>query len=187
VLQVKKALDSIAKGTVLTVVDNNTALENISLYAKNAGYEASAEKSGQDYHITITKGGPGNMPGNQKITVNQQPDKTPMVYFFSSNLLGEGSPDLGQVLMKSLMVTINEMTPPPMALLFLNSGVMSACEGSSVLEQLHSLAAKGVTIISCGTCLDYYKLKEKLQVGRVGNMLDINGYLDQAAKVVTIA
>ena len=186
VIQVKKALDSIAEGTVTAVVDNETARENISLFAKNAGYEASAEKSGQDYRITITKGRAGNVNREREVA-DPQPGKPPMVYLITSNLLGQGSPDLGQVLMKSLLVTLNEMNPAPMALLFLNSGVMSACEESPALEQLQSLSAKGVTMISCGTCLDYYKLKEKLKVGRVGNMLDINGYLCGGAKVITIA
>ncbi|MFZ5648662.1 MAG: sulfurtransferase-like selenium metabolism protein YedF, partial [Bacillota bacterium] len=155
VISVKKALDSISEGTVIAVVDNDTAKENVSLFAKNAGYEAAVEKTGGDYRITITKGSPGAVDEGRVKPSEVRGQSAGIVYFFSTNLLGQGSPDLGQVLMKSLMVTLNEMNPPPVALLFLNSGVMSTCEGSPVLEQLHSLSGKGVTMISCGTCLEY--------------------------------
>lgn len=56
-----------------------------------------------------------------------------------------------------------------------------------MLEQLQSLSSKGTAVISCGTCLDYYKIKEKLLVGRVGNMMEINGYLTGDARVITVA
>lgn len=187
VIKVKKALDSISEGTVIAVVDNGTARENVSLFAKNAGYEASVEKLEDDYRITITKGAPGAVEEGPVAPAEGKGQPAGVVYFMTTNLLGQGSPDLGQVLMKSLMVTLNEMSPPPVAVLLLNSGVMSACQGSPVLELLQSLSGKGVTIISCGTCLEYYKLKDKLSVGRIGNMLEINSYLSGEAKIITIA
>ena len=186
VIKVKKALDSVTEGTVIAFVDNETARENISLFAKNAGYSTDAIKENNEYRITITKGKGDAAAGSQ--SAHPPEEKTAStVYLITSNLLGQGSPDLGQVLMKSLMVSLNEMAPPPEALLFLNTGVMSTCEGSSVLEQLQSLSTRGTTIISCGTCLDYYKLKDRLKVGRVGNMLEVNGYLSGPSKVITIA
>lgn len=186
VLQVKKALDSITVGTITAIVDNDTARENVSTFARNAGYSAEVEKEGSNFKITIVKGSP--VSGGETSSIGPAREgEIPIVYLITSNILGQGSPDLGQVLMKSLMVTLNEMTPPPLALLFLNTGVMSACEGSPVLEQLQSLSSKGTAVISCGTCLDYYKIKEKLLVGRVGNMMEINGYLIGNAKVITVA
>ncbi|HBV95963.1 MAG: hypothetical protein JL50_04930 [Peptococcaceae bacterium BICA1-7] len=186
VLQVKKALDSITEGAIEAIVDNDTARENVSAFARNAGYSAEVKKEDQNYRITIVKGTPvkGEEAGSGKPA---REEVAPLVYFITSNILGQGSPDLGQVLMKSLLVTINEMNPPPLALLLLNTGVMSACEGSPVLEQLQSLYTRGTIIIACGTCLDYYKIKEKLKVGRVGNMLEINGYLVGEVKVITVA
>ncbi|MCL5058578.1 MAG: sulfurtransferase-like selenium metabolism protein YedF [Actinobacteria bacterium] len=186
VLQVKKALDSITVGTITAIVDNDTARENVSTFARNAGYSAEVEKEGSNFKITIVKGSP--VSGGETSSIGPAREgEIPIVYLITSNILGQGSPDLGQVLMKSLMVTLNEMTPPPLALLFLNTGVMSACEGSPVLEQLQSLSSKGTAVISCGTCLDYYKIKEKLLVGRVGNMMEINGYLTGDARVITVA
>lgn len=111
----------------------------------------------------------------------------PTVYLITSNLLGQGSPDLGQVLMKSLMVSLTEMDQPPQVLFFLNSGVLLTCQGSPVLDQLQSLFSRGTSLISCGTCLEYYKLKEKLKVGRIGSMLEISGHLSGTARIITIA
>lgn len=181
VINTKKALDSITRGVVETLVDNDTSRENVTLFAKNAGCRTEVEKiEGGIYRITITKENSG--------PAGKTPATPPnIVYFITSNMLGQGSPDLGQVLMKSLMVTIDEMTPPPRALLLLNTGVMSACEDSPVLDRLQSLERKGVTIISCGTCLEYYKLKDKLSTGRVGNMMEINGFLTGQDKIITIA
>ncbi|MCL6611350.1 MAG: sulfurtransferase-like selenium metabolism protein YedF [Peptococcaceae bacterium] len=181
VIETKKALESMDRGTVITVVDNDTARENVTLFARNTGHGVEVEKINGNYHIAITKGGTGE-------TRNEQiKELTPAVYLVTSSQLGQGSPDLGQVLMKSLMVTLSEMDRPPGALLFLNTGVMLTCQGSPVLEQIKILASKGVEIISCGTCLEYYKLKDKLEAGRVGNMMEINGFMTDSTKVITIS
>lgn len=186
VISTKKALDSIDRGVVITLVDNDTARENVTMFARNSGYSPGVEKVEGGYRITVAKGSPGEAAEQEGPRPEVEKEPGP-VYFITSNLLGQGSPDLGQVLMKSLMVSINEMDPHPRALLFLNSGVMLTCQGSPVMDQLQSLASKGSVFISCGTCLEYYKLKEKLTVGRIGNMLEINGYLAGESKVITIA
>lgn len=179
VIKTKKALDSINQGIVIAFVDNDIARENVMLFAKNAGFNTDVEKKEGGYQITITKGEAGPI-----VRVEPEPST---VYLVTSNMLGQGPPDLGEVLMKSLMLTLTETDPPPQALLFLNSGILMTCEGSSVIGQLHSLSLKGTVLISCGTCLEYYKLKNRLKAGRVGNMLEINGYLSKAAKVITIS
>ncbi len=186
VINTKKALDQIGQGTVLVIVDNDTAKENVKLFAENSGYKVNVEAMEGEYHLTISKDFPGEI--TEKIwTSSIQTSISSLVYLITSNVLGEGSPDLGEVLMKSLMTTINEMEQAPEALLFLNTGVMLTSQGSPVINQLESLQSKGTQIISCGTCLEYYKLKDKLMVGRIGNMFEINDYLVQSNKVITIA
>lgn len=188
VIATKKALDGMETGTVITVVDNEVAKENVSLFARNAGYSVAVEQAGGNYSITITKGNPGTNPVGEsaKTTITRQQNDNGVVYFFSSNVLGQGSPDLGMTLMKSLMITLAEMSPPPKALIFLNTGVYLTCEGSGVLEQIKRIAEKGAEVLACGTCLDYYKLKEKLSVGRVSNMYEIISHLSGPHKVITI-
>jgi selenium metabolism protein YedF len=192
VINTKKELDKMDSGTLVTVVDNDTARENVTLFARNAGCEVSVEKKGNDYYISISK---GNTGGDKQQPYTATPVPTPTatsgesagtVYFITGNCLGQGSPDLGLTLMKSLMTTLDEMNPPPRSLIFLNSGVYLACKGSEVLAKLKSMDSKGVNIQCCGTCLEYYKLKEKLAVGRISNMYDINNTLNAPGKVITI-
>ena len=80
--------------------------------------------------------------------------------------VGRGSQELGAILMRSLLYTLTQRETPPRALLFLNAAVKLTCTGSPVLEDLDLLARRGVPILSCGTCLDYYRLKDSLAVGR---------------------
>lgn len=189
VIVTKKALDTMESGTVITMVDNDAARQNVSLFARNAGCDVVVDQADGGYSITITKGTPARSPGDESdkaAITGQESNEAGPVYFFSSNILGQGSPDLGMTLMKSLMVTLNEMNPPPGALIFLNSGVYLTCEGSGVLELIKSMADKGVEILSCGTCLDYYNLKQKLSAGRISNMYEINSHLSGPRKVITI-
>ncbi len=186
VIHTKNALEQMDQGTVITTVDNDIASENITIYAKNNGYQVDVEKKSDIYYITVTKGAPEDTV-EKAVTVDAHGDSLSLAYLFSSNVLGQGSPDLGEVLMKSLLVSINEMENPPKALLFLNTGVMLACRGSSVIELLQSLQNKGTQLISCSTCLEYYKLRDKLLVGMMGNMLEINNHMVQSHKVITIS
>ena len=108
------------------------------------------------------------------------------VIFVSSSELGRGSAELGEILIKSFMYTLVESDTPPQTMVFVNSGVKLTTENSPVLEHLITLNQRGVEILSCGTCLDYYKLKEKLCVGQVSNMYTIYEKLSKAAKVISL-
>jgi selenium metabolism protein YedF len=90
---------------------------------------------------------------------------------------------LGEVLMRSFFVALAE-GPVPDTIIFLNSGVRLSTEGSPVLENLAVLAAKGVEILSCGTCLNYYQLSEKLVSGKVSNMYTIVERLAAAGRTI---
>ena len=96
-----------------------------------------------------------------------------VVVYINSHLLGVGDEALGSILMRAFLKTLLDMETRPNRLILINSGVRLASEGSEVLETLRTLSEKGVEILSCGTCLDFYGLKEKLRVGIVSNMYDI--------------
>lgn len=108
------------------------------------------------------------------------------VYFISTSSVGQGSPDLGEAIMKSWMTTMTQQQTPA-ALIFANSGVHLTVEGSPVLEQLKTLAAAGTEILVCGACIKYYKIEEKLAVGRISDMAEINSLLIGPNKVITVA
>ncbi len=84
--------------------------------------------------------------------------------------MGEGDEKLGKTLMKGFIYALSQQDVLPSTILFYNGGAALSCEGSPALEDLKSLEAQGVEILTCGTCLDFYSLKDKLQVGDVTNM-----------------
>ncbi|MBE3586989.1 MAG: sulfurtransferase-like selenium metabolism protein YedF [Thermoanaerobacteraceae bacterium] len=190
VLETKKALEQMTGGQLVVTVDNPVARENVTMFARNAGFPVTAEERDGLFVLTITKSETGDQtaakPESLKETPADREQTRTLTYFFTSNILGQGAPDLGLTLIKSLLNTLAETNPAPDNLIFLNSGVFLTCDSSPVLEQLKKMEAAGARIISCGTCLEYYKLKEKLQVGRVSNMFEINQILSGPGKVITV-
>jgi selenium metabolism protein YedF len=176
VIMTKKALEEITSGEIITIVDNITARENISRFAANMNYPYEVEEKEGCYYIKIKK-------------IDAADDKTEnndFVVVITSDKLGAGEAELGQLLMKTYTYTLNETKPYPKAVIFMNSGVKLVVEGSEALENIQKLAEKNIEIISCGTCLDYYNIKDKLQVGIVGNMYTIVEYMNQVIKVINI-
>ncbi|MFA5383518.1 MAG: sulfurtransferase-like selenium metabolism protein YedF [Eubacteriales bacterium] len=188
VINTKKALEEIEQGAVLTViVDNRTAKENVTAFAENSGCSVDIKESGSDYILEITaKNKSGDLQCSAECVQEVEVSQKGSVYLITSNLFGQGSPDLGEVLMKSLFTALIEQ-PCPESLIFINSGVFLTTEGSPVIEQLNSLVEKGAQVLSCGTCLNYYKLAEKLLIGKVSNMFEILEQLTKSGKVINIA
>lgn len=106
--------------------------------------------------------------------------------FITTDRLGQGNDELGSVLMKNFLYTLARQKTSPTAVMLMNGGVRLACTGSSSLEDLALLAEKGVPVKACGTCLDYFGLKEQLEVGAVGTMPDSVAAL-MADDVLTIS
>jgi len=164
VIATKKILDQLRHGSVTTIVDNEIALENVTKLAQNMAFNVDVEEIEGNYYINIHKG----MEINEVRLENKL--KKNMVIMIASETMGEGSKELGQVLMKGFLYTLTETRPFPNALLFVNSGVKLTTEDSEVVEYIRSLESEGVEVLSCGTCLDYFNLKNKLMVGGVSNM-----------------
>ncbi len=181
VIMTKKELDNIEEGIVVTMVDNEVAKNNVSKLAKSLGYEYKVNNIDDGYAITIVKG-----EGEIEEVSTPKVKTGDTVVVFSAKTMGKGTDELGEILIKSFVYTLTEATPYPATLIFYNSGVYLTCEGSPVLEDLKKLAEEGVEIISCGTCLDYYNIKDKLQVGEISNMYTIYDKMRNAANIINI-
>ncbi len=107
-----------------------------------------------------------------------------VVVYINSHLMGVGDEALGSFLMKTFLKTLLDLETKPNRLILINSGVQLASEGSEVLETLMALSEKGVEILACGTCLDFYGLKEKMKVGGVSNMYDIIQSMLEADRLI---
>ncbi len=106
--------------------------------------------------------------------------------FVTSHTLGDGAEELGEKLMSNYMIALSEGQNLPAHIFFMNSGVQLVQEGSKVLGALEKLAEAGVKILACGTCLDYYQLKEKLAVGEISNIYTLRDLFASASKVISL-
>jgi selenium metabolism protein YedF len=107
------------------------------------------------------------------------------VLYVNSNRMGTGDEELGRILLQSFFKTLEASDEKPERMIFVNSGVRLTTEGSELIATLRKIEEAGVAISSCGTCLDYYGLKEKLKVGTVGNMAGTVESLMSAGTVVS--
>jgi selenium metabolism protein YedF len=176
----KKALEEIEKGKVVVIVDSEVARDNLVKLAKSLDCSVNVEESNGDYHINILK---GEAVGLSKMVQESNGD---FIILVTSQYMGKGSDELGGILMKGFFYALSESYNLPQAVIFMNSGVKLTVEGTEILESLSVLESKGVEILSCGTCLDYFNLKDKLVKGGVTNMYTIVERLNEAKKVITI-
>lgn len=193
VIKTKKALSEAKGNSVVEVmVDNEIAVQNLSKMANQKKLQYVCEKIDDDnYMIKIeldetleTKEKNEDKSENIEKEVCYPDRKTNTVAVLSSNLMGQGDEELGKILMKGFIYALTELDELPSTVLLYNSGVKLSTEGSNSIEDLKTLQAQGVNILSCGTCLNYYNLSEKLQVGEVTNMYSIVETMAQADKII---
>ena len=98
--------------------------------------------------------------------------------------MGEGDDKLGIMLMKVFVYALTQLEELPQTILLFNSGAYLSCEGSDSVEDLKSMEAQGVEVMTCGTCLNHYGLTEKLAVGSVTNMYVIAQTMMEADHIV---
>ena len=187
-LPVVKAKRAIAElngaGEVEVLVDNEIAVQNLTKMAQQKGYTYSAEKRAERaYRVLFTVGeaAPETPAAPEACT----PDaRTDAVVAIASDKMGEGAEELGKTLLKAFVFSLTQQEKLPKTMLFYNGGAHLTCEGSPMLEDLRALEAEGVEILTCGTCLNFYGLTEKLAVGGVTNMYVIAEKLLHAGNVV---
>lgn len=116
----------------------------------------------------------------------QKVKETGFVLVLSQDRMGHGDDTLGVMLMKKFLKTFVDIAPVPSYVLCFNAGVKLTVEDSEVLGELKALESKGTTILNCGTCLDYFNLRDKLRAGHISNMHEIVGVMTNAERSVTL-
>lgn len=177
VILAKQALD--AGQVPLTIdVDNPTAVENLKRMAASRGVEAQVAESPGRYSVTFQQGGQAAQPQAQKGSYG---------VFIGKDWVGDGDHTLGGNLMKMFLYTLSQSEDAPTALLFMNSGVkLPAGDAMDVIDSIRALEQKGTTVLVCGTCLNFFGIADKLQVGVVSNMYDIVSKMQACDKVLTV-
>ena len=176
-----------SSATIEILVDNEIAVQNLTKMAKITGYPVSSKKLEENKYLVsmdviIKEEGQEEKAEQAEEPAVCIPDarRGNKVIVISANQMGVGSEELGKTLLKGFLYAVTQQEELPGTMLFYNSGVYLTCEESPALDDLKSLEAQGVNIMSCGTCLNYYGLTEKLKVGSVTNMYDIVETMEKA-------
>jgi selenium metabolism protein YedF len=164
---------------LLVIVDNDTAQMNVRRMAEKSGHRVETEQRADGIYLHITQAA-------SCTTAEETHHVSNIVVLVASDSLGRGDAELGQVLVRGFLHTLNEVEPLPATLVFINSGVKLVTEGSAVLDDLRALCDKGVEVLACGTCLNYYALTDRVAVGQVSNMYSIAEGLLRADKVISV-
>lgn len=181
----KKTIESSEEKDFLVIVDNDTAVKNLEKFAKSSNLDFRFEKiSDNEFNVFVSKNTDTELKEAAAFCSIENSSGT--VIAISKDFMGNGSEKLGKLLIKGFIYTSSEYEKLPKTLVFFNSGVKLTCEESPCIDDLQKLQEKGVEIISCGTCLDYFGLKEKLLVGEISNMYTIYETLFNAGKVINI-
>ena len=186
VVNAKKAAEELSSGDVLTVlVDNEIAVQNLTRFAEHKGFGVSAEKKAdKEYAVVMQVSGAAAEAVQEEVACVMDSRRKGMLVVLSANVMGTGDAKLGTSLMKAFVFALTKQDQLPDTILCYNTGAYLTCEGADTLEDLKLLESEGVTILTCGTCLDFYGLKEKLAVGGVTNMYDIVERMENAAQII---
>ena len=181
VILTKRAMKEFPNEDIEILVDNEIATQNLKKMADQLGFETKVEKSSESYYIVqLIKG------TTDKNLVNQDVEKEtifpkkenelqgqPYIVSIHSETIGNGSEELGSTLMKSFLFSLSEQEQLPEKILFYNGGAKLTAEGSPVLQDLQAMASDGVELLTCGICVEFFALEDKLMVGEATNMYRI--------------
>ncbi len=188
VVKANKAIKGMKEAGIVEIhVDNETSVQNLTRLGNTKGLNPKAEKVEDKHYIVrftvedpVKLGESGGMPEECQV----EDARGNVCVVVSSDKMGSGNDELGAILMKSFIFAVSQQDKLPKTMLFYNSGAKLTVEDSPVLADLKNMEAQGVDIITCGTCLDFLGIKDKLAVGGVTNMYSIVEYMENASKIV---
>jgi selenium metabolism protein YedF len=189
VVEAKKAL--LQGQDVMVLVDNAIAVQNLEKMAAGLGHDFSYEqKSESEYTVAIIVKNSGSQPASCQV---MRPEAMPsgasggVIFLITGDQIGISAEEPGKKLMQTFLYSLAQLPKAPELILLLNAGVKLAAQGSEALDNLKTLAGNGADIRSCGQCLNYYGLTEKLAVGKITNMMEIVEFLTSSRRTVTIS
>lgn len=188
VVMTKKEIDKGAE-ELLVKVDNHIAVENLKKLAQSTGFLTEIKEEKGIHYISFSKDCEACKEILEKLDDTQLLKETPKgeyTVFIGKEWIGDGDHQLGRNLMRMYFFTIAESEDYPSSILFMNGGVKLPTEDEQIVEHLVKLQKKGVEILVCGTCLNFYNLTENLKIGTISNMYDINEKMVNAGKVITL-
>lgn len=188
VLRCKDAIDSETPAVIAATVDNEAAKENVARFLAAKGYHVEISPVAEGHVLTGTRQGASlaDSPAPSNAATSAPAAKEQIVAFLTADAIGRGDDTLGQKLMVNFLATLPELGESLWRIVLVNGGVRLAVAGSPVLDRLKAFESAGVTILVCGTCLDFFGLLDKKEVGQTTNMLDVVTSLQLATKVLQV-
>ena len=183
VIMAKKEIESGVKFFEIEV-DNKIVVENLKKLANSQGIKIEVKENNGNFKINFSNSCEECEEILEKVSEQKQLGNWSV--FVNKDIIGLGNEGLGQSLMKMFLYTISEGDDLPKAILFMNGGVKVPTLNEQAIEHLKVLEEKGVKLLVCGACLNFYGLEEKLAVGKISNMYDITNSMKASAKVITI-
>ena len=184
VVKTMKALNEMQGPETLEVlVDNETAVQNVMKFLSGKNLTPTSEKLEEKRFVIRVDTMAVSSPKEDAVSCIPDARGTTVIAF-DSDVMGRGDDALGEILMKGFIYALSQLEELPKAMIFYNAGAKLTVEGSVSLEDIKSLEAQGVEVLTCGTCLNFYGLSEKLAVGSVSNMYTIVEALSAAGKVI---
>ncbi|WP_147821459.1 sulfurtransferase-like selenium metabolism protein YedF [Salidesulfovibrio onnuriiensis] len=190
VLKCKNCIESETPASIQVIVDNDPARENVSRFLGAKGYEVSSSQQGNEYTVIGVRSGECEIckvMTEEQIQTTANPDTQKICAFITTDVVGSGDDELGSRLMNNFLATLPEMGNDLWRIILVNGGVKLAVEGSECLEKLQELESSGVSILVCGTCLEFFGITDKKRIGETTNMLDVVTSLQLASKVIQTA
>ncbi len=183
VLQTKAAVDAENCPQICVQIDNEASCQNVQRFLESQGFAVTTHRDGSNFRVI---GARDAVPDTRNAAPVTDPAEHQIAVMCAADRIGSGDDALGAKLMVNFIRTLKEIGPDLWRLILVNSGVKLAIEGSPVLDDLKALAAEGVTILVCGTCLDHFNVLDKKQVGQTTNMLDVVTSLQLADKTIHV-
>ncbi len=190
VIETKNALEKESADTIVVIVDNEASQKNVERFAGSRECQVTTEKLADGcFQIRIRVGADTRSKNADDFKAEDYPCEIPtdrgLVYVIAADTMGRGDDELGWGLMQTYIQTIKDVQPQPIKILLYNSGVKLVAQESGALDALCKLRDQGVEILACGTCLDFFKLKAKIKVGKISNMYDIMSSMNEASRVIS--
>lgn len=196
VLKCKEEIEKNSPAELTVIVDNEAAKENVSRFLKNQGFKIiSVSTEGDNFRIiaNATEVSSSNTKKMEQedlslysCAIDSKEREEKQLVFITSDTIGRGDDILGKKLMINFLKTLPEMGKSLWRIIMVNSGVKLATEQGEALDALKKLEDMGVSILVCGTCLDFFNLLDKKKVGETTNMLDVVTSLQLATKVIKV-
>lgn len=187
VMMAKEGLKDMTEGILKVLVDNEIAVQNVMKLGNYSGLNPKSEKKGEgEFQVLfyLDEKNQNSPQVEKKEETVPENNKTGLVAVLSSDQMGTGNEELGRLLMKGFVYALTKLEELPETVLLYNGGARLSVEGAQTLEDLKLLEDQGVEILTCGTCLNFYDITDKLKVGTVTNMYEIAEKMAGARSVI---